>query len=365
MPEEKVKHIKRATVGRSFADWDFDRLHFYNETEMGANVRELQKMWRAYAGYGMHPTVVKYWAEKGIRKEAFDMEREKGIYAYAVFTPMNLKPGKKYALIYVCHGGGEDFYQAETYGFAQMVATENFICVCANNGRMGPNGDNQYVKTEFPRIINELLEKGYPIDTGRIYVTGFSSGSDACDTLATNWPKMIAAVGPCPGPNSFKNAYEYEDPSIYEEVARYKMPIICVGGTADVEDHFPFDYPWSYENYAIWINQIAGIGHYQPMTYDESRALIASSDDPVEKNFGLKFDRTYVRKMEGTTWYFGEYLLPSGVVGAKMVCGQDKPHIHVGSDAPLIWNFFKHFSRDPETFASVYTPDVVDGMRNA
>ena len=68
--------------------------------------------------------------------------------------------------------------------------------------------------------------------------------------------------------------------------------------------------------------------------------------------------------MEGTTWYFGEYLFPNGVVGAKMVCGLDKPHIHVGSDAPLIWNYLKHFSRDPETFASVYTPDVVGGTRD-
>lgn len=144
------------------------------------------------------------------------------------------------------------------------------------------------------------------------------------------------------------------NPELYVRAKECIVPIICVGGEADVEDHFPFDYPWSYENYAIWINEIAGIGHYEPMTYEESRALIAETDNEVEKMFGLKFDRTYTKEMEGTTWCFGEYLRPDGAVGAKMVCAKGKPHIHVGSDAPLIRDFFKHFSRDPETKKSVY-----------
>ena len=86
-------------------------------TQIGREIAKNQKIFQLYGDDPMNPELVRYWAERGLKKELFDQERDEGKYAYSVFTPLSMDPQKKYAVIYVSHGGGVTIELAETYGF--------------------------------------------------------------------------------------------------------------------------------------------------------------------------------------------------------------------------------------------------------
>lgn len=52
---------------------------------------------------------------------------------------------------------------------------------------------------EFFKYMLNDLEKTYSIDTGRVYATGHSWGSQMTHVLALNEPEMFAAVAPLSG----------------------------------------------------------------------------------------------------------------------------------------------------------------------
>jgi hypothetical protein len=335
----------------------FDQERF-DVTEPGRNIKEMQGIYRMYPDDEMHPEVLKYWQNHGIKKELYDADIEDGVGKYSVFTPLDLDRSKKYALIYDSHGGMVPINWHETDGFPMLAGKEKVIVVCPWN--RGPSNDE--VHLEFPRIINELLKKGYPLDERRIYAVGYSSGSDATGVLACVWPEMIAAVSPDPGGNLFAKGRWYMDESSYEKNRNLRMPLICVGGTLDGGDRYPFSEEEHFANFNIWMETIVKIPGYEKMNLAKSRELVENLTDPAKKAFGLNFHNTFLTHMEGIDWFGGEYFSEGKYPIARFIMGEGLPHAQTKYHAPIIWDFIKHFSRDRETGDSIYTPVVIDGI---
>jgi hypothetical protein len=335
----------------------FDQERF-DASEAGRNIKKMQEIYHKYPDEETHPEVIKYWRDHGVQKELFDAEIEGGEGKYSVFTPVDMEKNKKYALVYDSHGGMCPINRYETSGFPMLAGRENIIVVCPWN--RGPSNDG--VESEFPRIINEIIKNGYPVDEERIYATGYSAGSDATGVLACAWPEMIAAVSPNPGGNLFAKGRWFAEESYYKKNLALRMPLICVGGTMDGGDRYPFSQKEHFINFNIWMQIIVKAPGYKKMSLAKSRELVEHSPDPAKKAFGLDFQNTFVTHIEGIDWFCGEYTGEDGYPICRFITGEGLPHAQTKYHASIIWDFIKHFRRDRNTGKSIYTPVVIDGI---
>jgi len=200
----------------------------------------------------MDQGVLAYWESYVVRKELFDYDINDGKGKYSVHTPLNMDMHNLYPVLYYSHGGFGTPFQAETIGFSKLIHQEQFIAVYPFNGGFS----NEEAPTEFKRIMDELKKKNYPIDWSRVYVSGYSSGSDASESIATLWPEMVAAVAPCPGSNAMYNSLCRVTHKAYEKCLNVQVPILCVGGTIDFRNQYTFTDQQCKEKFKFWVNKL-------------------------------------------------------------------------------------------------------------
>ena len=341
----------------AFANGTFDPKVF-RKSEYGRNALDMQKIAVEHKGDPMNPEVLKYWEEKGAKKELYEAGTDT---EWSVFTPLDMDRTKKYPLIYCSHGGGDDIFIAETYGYNELVKPMQVICVYPQNGDRG----NGRIETEFPRILDELEAKGYPIDRSRVYAVGFSAGSVASLRLAMSHPDKVAGICPVPGPNSFRGGILSKNLPTYKEKFGLRVPLICMGGTADGGDAWPLDEEVYFNNFNLWMKNVAGIESFKPMTLKKSQELRANSEDSVKRFFGLDFDKTWIEYFEGTFWYCGEFLDDDGKSIAQFVAVEGMPHMHCKNEAKEIYGYLKQFSRNLETGELVFQNENINHAKNS
>lgn len=330
----------------------------YADSEIGRRQAEMLAIFKQYPDDPMNPAVVKYWADRGLKKELFDNDRDDGMFSYSVFTPLDMKPGKKYAVIYFSHGGGVFNNQAETYGFNTLAPVERYIIVYPNNG----GRSNNNIDTEFPRVMGELKKKGYPVDWERVYCVGFSSGSDASAVAACTCPELCAAVAIMPGGQPFKDLKFYTGADYYASSKGYRIPGIYIGGTTDVAC---YPAPWILdgerkphraENLNLWMRDMAQLRNYKPITLGDIEAKLKAPADPFEAEFGLTLEKTFTFTVQGVDWLGGDLYGTDGAPVMRYVRAKGLPHVVWESQANIVWDYLKHFRRNPETGESIYDP---------
>jgi hypothetical protein len=305
----------------------------------------------------MDPAVLNYWEQYGVMKELFDAKIDDGMKKYSVHTPLHMVPGRRYPLLYFSHGGFQTPFQAETAGFSKLIEKEQFIAVYPFNGGYS----NEDAVTEFKRITDALREIDYPIDWTRVYAAGFSSGSDATESIATQWPELIAAAAPCPGSNAMYNSLCRISREAYEKCIFCQVPLICVGGDSDYGDTYPFPDHECYENFNIWMQDICRVKDWKYVAMEEGRNLVAKGEG-IEQKIGVPFQKKWVQSFEERNWYFGQQFDAAGRPVVEYVCGEGIPHIMTGCFASVVWEALKHWSRNPETGELIYTPVVMGGV---
>lgn len=337
----------------------------YAASEIGVRQAEMLSIFKQYSDDPMNPAVVKYWEERGLKKELFEQDHDGGMFSYSVFTPLCIKPSKKYALIYFSHGGGVFNNQAETYGFNTLAPVEKYIIVYPNNG----GRSNNNIDTEFPRIIEELKKQNRPIDWERVYCVGFSSGSDASAVAACTCPELAAAVGILPGGQPFKDLKFYTGPEYYETSKGYRIPGVFVGGTMDIAC---YPAPWILdnerkphraENLNLWMRDMAQLANYKPLTLEDIEEKLKNPADQFEAQFGLTFEKTYTFHAQGVDWLGGDFYGTDGAPVMRCIRAKGLPHVVWESQANIVWDYLKHFRRDLETGESIYDPVACWGER--
>lgn len=337
----------------------------YWASEIGIRHTEMLNIYKQYSNDQTHEAVLQYWEKQGLKKELYDFAHDDGMFSYSIFTPLNMKQDKKYAVIYFSHGGGCFNNLAETYGFNTLAAVEKYIIIYPNNGgRSNNNAD-----TEFPRIMEAIREKNYPIDWERIYCVGFSSGSDASAVAACTCPHLAAAVGILPGGQPFKDLKFYTGPEYYASTKGYRIPGIFVGGTVDIAC---YPAPWMLENKRkdyraenldIWLREIAQIKNYSGVTLETIEEKLRNPSNQFEAEFGLVFDKTYTFQAQGVDWLGGDFYGKDDTVVMRCIRARGLPHVVWESQANIVWDYIKHFRRNPETGESIYDPVVCWGER--
>lgn len=353
----KAPHMMDFSWQMSFADGSFDVESFVQSQEY-LKLKRLSEEYGQYKFDPMNEAVVSHWAAIGLQKDYYpgDLElvgnRREAKY-YSVIHPLSYEAGKTYPILYFCHGGGQESFDAEAYGIAERIPEEPFLYVCPN----------MYGPEEFKRILGEMKANGYPADYSRIYVMGFSGGSASALEIAAACPYDVAGVACFPGANAFNQVDVSGLGKIYAENSEIRMPLICVGGTADGGDRWPLADEIAAEHLNYWLLHAAKIPAYEPLSIRDMQS--ANGKDRVETYFGQHFCKSYINKEGGHDGepehfvYTGDYLAEDGCVMARFCGVRGLPHGIYPIFVSIAWAYLKKFSREAESGKLIYKlPDI-------
>ena len=306
-----------------------------------------------YGAYELEPYTVH--EALGIKREIVTLEQRNGLpwlwYEYWPEELIESAPAASVPVMVLLHGNTNDpRTQAETSGFIQVAGKERFFVVemewqgSQKFGAMGYDGVEQ--------VINILLSKYPQLDPSRIYAQGLSAGSMTATALGIRKSYVFTAVGGnCGGifggPASVFSNYSSFWADATQKRGAVEMPYCSILGTADMV--VPFYTPQNYKGNSF----LNAWNTYQQMNGMEVTTELDFSKDPL---FGLELaDRETITtnkgegiKMETGLFYKDEKPL------IKVVAVVDYGHWNFMPAAQIMWDYFKMFSRDPQTKKLIY-----------
>lgn len=313
--------------------------------------------------------ILKYWEEKGLKKELHDTERVST--SWASYLPMSYvngqSEGKTYPLLFVMHGHNNPISLVECYGYTNIAAREEVILIIPSN----ENADNV-------EALLAYAKEHYPVDWSRVYMVGYSLGGAMTSRHALRWPERFAAVGV--GGMLFANGVagdvqEYEDcnfpgePFTDEMIAHakeVKIPVChCMGenefhnllplygdpGTTEEENEMVRNSPidWTGKNKIASVNNWRIVAGCEPVPMEEAVAAAKGSEDTVTRRLGFPFEKTYVVNREERSHLIGDCINSDGENLARFIGIEQLPHFPSQALCDLTWEFISQFARDPET----------------
>ena len=268
-------------------------------------------------------------------------------YEYIPKQAQDAAPGTV-PLVVLLHGHGNDpRTQSETSGFPELAAEEGFMVV-----EMEWQGSNGYVPMGLDGIeavISVLLQKYPQIDGSRIYAEGLSAGAMTSNMLGVRKSHLFAAVAGHSGGIFSGNGLGYyaygSEPLMNEAIQKrghVEVAYCSVVGTHDDTIRFFNKDNWKGNPYLnVW--RIYETINGMPVTGD--------LDFNVDPTFGIALqDRKLIHtgKSEDITIEFGQLYKGEKPMIRLMVIN-NYGHWNFKPAARLIWDFFRHYSRDTET----------------
>ncbi|MDL2265928.1 hypothetical protein LJC43_06075 [Parabacteroides sp. OttesenSCG-928-G21] len=255
-------------------------------------------------------------------------------------------PDQSVALVLLLHGNANDNRtQSETSGFIQVAAKENFIVAEIEWQGMGPFPSDVALGLDgIEQVVQEVLRTYPQIDPSRIYTQGLSAGAMTSASLGIKKSYLFAAVAGHSGAifqSAMNNALLEE---AKQKAGFVEMPYFLVTGTSDEVVRFPSSLEGNSFLNAVQIYQrMNGIpvseidfGKYPVMGMDmRDRETILTN-----KHLTLETGKFYKNDMP---------LMQFTLI-------MDYGHWNFAVMAQHMWDFFKQYSRDPETKKLIYHP---------
>ena len=251
-------------------------------------------------------------------------------------------------LVVLLHGHGNDpRTQSETSGFPELAAEEGFMVV-----EMEWQGGKGYAPMGLDGIeaVISVLRQKYPqIDGSSIYAEGLSAGAMTSNMLGVRKSHLFAAVAGHSGGIFSGNGLGYyaygSEPLMNEAIQKrghVEVAYCSVVGTHDDTIRFFDKDHWEGNPYLnVW--RIYQTINGMPVTSD--------LDFNVDPTFGIALrDRTLIHtgKSEDITIESGQLYKGEKPLIRLMVIN-NYGHWNFKPAAKLIWDFFRHYSRDTET----------------
>ena len=311
-----------------------------------------------YGAYELEPYTVHEDLE--IKREIVKLDQYNGLpWLWYEYWPEELiedAPEASVPVMVLLHGNTNDpRTQAETSGFIQVAAKERFFVVemewqgSKDFGAMGYDG--------IEHVIGLLLAKYPQLDPSRVYAQGLSAGSITATALGIRKSYVFAAVGGnCGGifSGARRGLFSNYD-SLWAEATQKRdaveMAYCSIFGTADKVVPFYTEDDYKGNNFLNAWNT------YQQMNGME---VVTDLDFDIDPLFGLELsDRQTIvtNKGEGITMETG-YFYKEEKPLIKVVAVVDYGHWNFMPAAQLMWDYFKMFSRDPETKKLIYHGDL-------
>lgn len=177
---------------------------------------------------------------------------DKMAHTWFVHCPEKLKNTGKAPVMIFFHGGSDSPMEAaEMSKFHELGEKEGFITVYPwGSDRASWNcnyTENGFDDVAYVKALIAWLKENYPVDEGRVYVSGFSNGAAMAQIYAMEYPEEIAAVchidSNWPGHRLGLAKIEMTDVEAFrrgllkKETYDYRMPVWYTYGTR--EPSFP------------------------------------------------------------------------------------------------------------------------------
>ena len=251
------------------------------------------------------------------------------------------------------HGNTNDpRTQAETSGFIQVAAEDRFFVVemewqgTPNYQAMGHDG--------IESVLYQLFAKYPQLDPSRVYAEGLSAGSMTATALGIKKSHLFAAVGghsggllvnPVPGFPSYGPLWD----EATQKRGAVEMPYCSVFGTKD--NVVPYIRPDNWRNNGY----LNAWNAYEQMNGMEVVRELDFSIDPVFAQHLRDRETIVTNKGDGIVMETGQ-LYKGDVPLIRLVAVVDYGHWNFMPTARIMWDFFKHYRRDPETKKLIYLP---------
>ena len=238
---------------------DLDRLL---DSEYGAEIAKRLDLRFRFEDDAMGEAALAYYRSIGLRKELFDGE---DYYTrWVLFSPLaalgSASTGKRYPLVFSQHGGGSSIETEEfSCGYPQLAGQEQFFVAILQD----TNWDS------VSRVLDRILAE-YPVDPGRVYMSGLSQGGSQTNTCLHRMPDRFAAVAP----NScdfIRTSDNFDVPFTQEElhrVAEAVVPVIYTVGACDASYYVPLN---QWRPRKSWDGKLGDPETYKPKDRDNEK----------------------------------------------------------------------------------------------
>lgn len=311
-----------------------------------------------YGNYELEPYLM--WERLGMRRvkveqSLFSYNKKQDLYLWYEYLPSSLEaaPAGSMPLVILLHGHNNDpRTQAETSGFVELGAAEQFLV--AELEWQGKPGYDYMGDHGIEAVVRHLLAKYPQLDPSRVYAEGLSAGGFSATALGVTKSHLFAAVGAHSGgvfSEGLNLGFPFMNPDALKAEAAQKtgkviMPYFSITGTSD--DAVPFNDPALPNGRMItdaW------------RLYQRLNGLIVSGPTDLERYpvFGLPLENERrIETTKGHAMHIGDLSDPEGRPLIRIVAVEDFGHWNFVPGARQMWDFFKLWSRDPETGASIY-----------
>ncbi|TBL76324.1 hypothetical protein [Paenibacillus thalictri] len=388
--ESELSYLRVAHNG--YADIDA-----FIDSEYGEAYAKLLELRFKYEEAPMGEAVLAYYRSLGLKKEMF--EDEDYYTRWALITPLEMdeegKAGKKYPLVFVNHGGFNSIEQEEFgCGMPHVAAKEKIMVAYLQN----TNWEN----TE--RVLNIIAGK-YPLDTERVYMTGYSQGGYQVTSSYFRIPERFAAVAPC-GNDIYRDYDNFNVPFTKEETEHLKetfVPFMQIVGTCEASSFAPVNdwqprKNWGKERDAEpytdprrddmrdptrviggkrrfsdmpeppegvdkheWMIDRLNKRMYtlgcEPRDAKTCISYLNTPEDELHHVLGFYGDAESIHLYHGYKHYTLDIWNKAGVHAFRYVAVENAPHCWPVMTGQLVWDFFKQFRRDRETGNIVMIPE--------
>lgn len=174
------------------------------------------------------------------RRETFTSAIDGSVQYYAVLPPLGGGGGDRPSLFLSLHGAGvEAINQAGSY----EPKTWGYIVAPTNRRPYGFSWED-WGRLDALEVLDLALKK-FPIDEGRVYLTGHSMGGHGTWFMGATYPDKFAAIGPSAGWITFRT---YRFATAPEETSRVK---VMLRRAASPSELFPL--AENYRHFGVYI----------------------------------------------------------------------------------------------------------------
>jgi pimeloyl-ACP methyl ester carboxylesterase len=234
----------------------------------------------------MGQAAMAYYEGLGLKKEIF--QPEDYYERWVLLTPLEMDTpqgqGKRYPLVISHHGGGSSIETEEfSSGYNRIAGREKFMVAYLQN----TNWENTL------RIL-DYIGQHYPLDTERVYLSGFSQGGYQTHSAYFRAPERFAGVAPC-GNDIMRYWDNFDIPYTQQEMEHLKetfVPFFQMTGVTEASSFVPLT---NWRPRKDW-NDVGN-----PETYLDPRR---NDDlDPTRMHGAQGYrDPARLRRKEGHTW---------------------------------------------------------------
>lgn len=269
-------------------------------------------------------------AEKMRRRDAEKLEKltvsGKTVYAF-VPEKIKKKGAKKVPMVlFMCGTSCDPVDNVVKSGWVSLAEKEQFIVISPDY-----NNYATYSETRFLISVVKHMIKNYPVDTERVYSTGFSNGGAASVALTRDYPQYFAAISAMGWMVDIDNKNNV--------FGRYDMPFQVVQGDGEFTEKMGSG--------AVAVMDDERDAIRSLFLYNEMITAQTKTDYKKTPYWGYPPDHTRTATMNGRKWSFSDYHKRGySVPFAQLVIVEDSKHRPRKEEANVAWNFFRNFRRN-------------------